>query len=358
MRALSVFSGIGAFDYGVQNAGWEIAGQIEIDEFCQNALKKHWPNVWKGRDVKQITGELIRERCGRIDVVFGGPPCQPASVAGSRRGADDERWLWPEFLRLVSEIRPLWVLAENPRGVTSINIDGSKFPIWLADRLHALGYSLLPIELAAEDVGAPHRRERVWFVAYRNGERQQQPEGRERDERGRIEHRSISMAITKSNGWRERRSKSEREQGRSDAPEFGYAMEHANGYAPEQATQSREASTGWIGDSGETVANSQSFAEREPDHEARTVSREWPWANTGRRGNGREWRWPARPGEYQFEWEEPRVATKSALCPSVNGAARDVARWRRCALQGIGNACVPQCAQVIAEMINRFMEVP
>jgi DNA (cytosine-5)-methyltransferase 1 len=164
MRFLSLFSGIGGMDLGLERAGWQCAGQVEIDPFCRQVLAKHWPSVPRFEDVRSVTGELIRRECGDVDAIVGGPPCQPASNAGKRRGVADDRWLWPDFLRLVFELNPVWLLAENPRGVTSLRVEGLRFKQWLAREFAARGYELLPVELAAEDVGAPHKRERIWFV--------------------------------------------------------------------------------------------------------------------------------------------------------------------------------------------------
>ena len=173
MRFLSLFAGIGGLDLGLERSGFECVGQIEIDPFCQKVLAKHWPNVWRWNDVKTLTGENVEANCGTVDLVCGGVPCQPASVAGKRLGTADHRWLWPEFLRLVSEVNPMWVLAENPRGVLSLDVEGVQFSEWIAREFAGRGYELLPVKLAAEDVGAAHRRERIWFVAYNPTSRRQ-----------------------------------------------------------------------------------------------------------------------------------------------------------------------------------------
>jgi DNA (cytosine-5)-methyltransferase 1 len=164
MRVFDVFSGIGGMSLGLDRAGFETVGFCEIEPFCNAILEKRWPNVWRWSDVKTLTGQLIFDNCGSIDVLAGGPPCQPSSNAGKRLGAADDRWLWPDFLRLVSEIQPVWVLAENPRGVASLEIEGVQFNEWLAREFAARGYELLPIKLAAEDFGAPHRRERIFYI--------------------------------------------------------------------------------------------------------------------------------------------------------------------------------------------------
>src|SRR6266487_3849645 len=101
MRFGSLFSGIGGLDLGLERAGMECRWQVEIDPYCQAVLRKHWPGVPKYEDVRTISDELER-----VDLVCGGFPCQPVSLAGRRRGAADERWLWPEFARLLRVLRP------------------------------------------------------------------------------------------------------------------------------------------------------------------------------------------------------------------------------------------------------------
>ena len=111
LRVLSLFSGIGAHDLGLQAAGLTIAGQVEIDPYCLAVLDKHWPDVPKWADVRTVTANDVVARCGRVDLVTGAPPCQPASVAGKRQGSADSRWLWSEYLRLVVDLQPEWLLT-------------------------------------------------------------------------------------------------------------------------------------------------------------------------------------------------------------------------------------------------------
>src|SRR6188472_775133 len=114
LSVLSLFSGIGAFDLGLERTnGFKTAAFVEIDPFCRRVLAKHWPGVPQYDDVRTITGARLAADGIVPDVICGGFPCQPHSVAGRRGASDDERDLWPEFARLVREIRPRWVLAEN-----------------------------------------------------------------------------------------------------------------------------------------------------------------------------------------------------------------------------------------------------
>lgn len=160
MRVLSLFSGGGLGDFGLEKAGMEIVGQVEWDKYCQKILKLRWPEVPKWEDVRDVTGEQVREKCGKIDMVAGGFPCQPFSVAGKKKGKEDERNMWPAMYRIISEVKPTWVLAENVRGIVKPYLDTV-----LTD-LESLGYTCLPLLIPASAVGAPHRRERLWILGY------------------------------------------------------------------------------------------------------------------------------------------------------------------------------------------------
>lgn len=151
------FSGIGGFALGLERTGgFRTIGFCEIDPYCQRVLRRHWPEVPVHDDVRS----LPRVPC---DLLTGGVPCQPASVAGSRRGRADERWLWDAFLEVVSASRPTWVLAENPLGIVSLRPHGLG---WICGSLRELGYDAWPVVISAHDVGAPHLRRRVWIVAH------------------------------------------------------------------------------------------------------------------------------------------------------------------------------------------------
>ncbi len=161
MTHASLFSGIGGFDLAAEWAGWTNRFNCEIDPFCQRVLKYHFPNAEQYTDIRTTDFAVWR---GRIDVLTGGFPCQPFSVAGKRLGTDDHRHLWPEMLRAIREVRPRWVVGENVRGILSWN-GGMVFEQVCAD-LEAAGYEVQPFVLPACGVGAPHRRDRVWFVAH------------------------------------------------------------------------------------------------------------------------------------------------------------------------------------------------
>lgn len=160
---LSLFTGIGGIDLAAEWAGFETVGQVEWADYPTKVLQKHWPEVERWRDIRTLTKEEFHDRTGlkTVDLVSGGFPCQPFSVAGKQKGKDDDRYLWPEMLRVIREIRPTWVLGENVPGI--IKIAGRE----VCESLDCEGYDIAVFNYEAAAVGARHRRERVFFVGYR-----------------------------------------------------------------------------------------------------------------------------------------------------------------------------------------------
>ena len=156
----SLFAGIGGFDLGLERAGMQVKWQVEIDSYCLKVLEKHWPHVRRYTDIKQVDWSTVEP----VDLVCGGFPCQPVSVAGKRKGTADERWLWPEFVRCFSVLRPRYIVIENVPGLLTAN-DGLAFAEVLRD-VAACGYDAEWDCIPASAVGAPHWRDRCWAVAY------------------------------------------------------------------------------------------------------------------------------------------------------------------------------------------------
>jgi len=157
----SLFSGIGGFDLAAEWMGWENKFHCEWNTFGQKVLHHYWPQAEQFTD---ITKTDFTKYANRIDILTGGFPCQPYSSAGKRLGKEDERHLWPEMLRCIQEVQPRWVVGENVLGLVNWS-GGLVFHEVQAD-LEAEGYEVQPYVLPAVSVNAPHRRDRVWFVAY------------------------------------------------------------------------------------------------------------------------------------------------------------------------------------------------
>ena len=160
---LSLFSGIGGLDLAAESAGFVTVAQCEWADYPTKILEKHWPDVPRWRDIRTLTGESFYEKTGlrTVDVISGGFPCQPFSQAGKQRGKEDDRYLWPEMLRVIEDLRPAWVIGENVPGIINLALDTVLFD------LEAIGYAAQPFVIPACGVDAPHRRDRVCIVAYR-----------------------------------------------------------------------------------------------------------------------------------------------------------------------------------------------
>lgn len=162
---LSLFTGIGGLDLAAEAAGMTTVGQCEWADYPTKVLEKHWPDVPRWRDIRTLTGDDFYARTGlrTVDVISGGFPCQPFSVAGKQKGKGDDRYLWPEMLRVITELGPRWVVGENVPGILRIAAADV-----VAD-LERLGYHVVVFAFEAAAVGAYHRRERVAFVAHNDG---------------------------------------------------------------------------------------------------------------------------------------------------------------------------------------------
>jgi len=160
MKHLDLFSGIGGFALAAAWTGQiETVGFCEIEESCIDVLNKHWPKVKKHRDIKELDGDLY----AGIDIITGGYPCQPFSVAGSQKAQEDDRHLWPYMRRVIAQAKPTWAICENVYGHIKLGLDSVLYD------LETLGYSCQSFVIPALSTGANHNRERVFIVAYATG---------------------------------------------------------------------------------------------------------------------------------------------------------------------------------------------
>lgn len=274
----SLFTGIGGLDLGFERAGMVCAYQVEIDDFCQKVLAKHWPNVPRFKDVKNVG----KQNLPTTDVICGGFPCQPHSLAGQRRGADDDRNLWPEYLRIVDELRPGVVVGENVPGIITSMLDKVLFD------LEGIGYTAQTFIVPACAFGAPHRRDRIWIVAYSNG----------------AEWRTISQ----------RNEPHRNDAGRQEAPSGFRVCNQNDGIGPLANTRGARLERGeWSG----------TFQRREAVTHGATSERN---RNTG--------------------WEQNWLEVATRLCRVDDGIPDRVDR-----LKSLGNAVVPQVAEWIGNRV-------
>lgn len=299
LRLGSLFSGIGGIELGLERTGgFETVFQVEVDDYARSVLKRHWPSVPRYRDIRSVSAWTLPA----CDVLAGGFPCQPHSLAGKRKASADERDLWGEFARLICELRPRYVLAENVPGLLSSE-SGRYFGRVLRD-LATLGYDAEWSVLSAAALGAPHLRERVFLVAYPNGQRQQQPQGLLSNQRGWIDN--------------------------GGAPGRAGHVAHADRQRCEEqqppALTSAARQSDWRADAFD-VANAERISHR-TEINATEVDR--PQAE-------RSASWPGRSSWWEIEPAVGRVA---------NGTPRRVDRLRT-----LGNAVVPDCAEFIGHLI-------
>ena len=290
LKVLDLFSGIGGFSLGLERTGgFETVAFCEIEDYPRKVLSKHWPDVPIHKDVRELTSEQV----GHVDLICGGYPCQPFSHAGKRQGAGDDRHLWPEVKRLMATIRPTWGLFENVAGHISMGLDEV-----LSD-LESEGYAAWTVVIPACAVDAPHRRDRVWIVAHRQGEFSN---GRKNGEHGRqgIQSEAGAGGCILANTGRQ-------PEGRSF---FGPSGKPING----QATGERATQGNGFTDGSETMAYSRrSDAQRQRKVSIGIEEKQRDFSD------GRQWK------------SEPPVGRVAY------GVSRRVDR-----LKGLGNAVVPQ----------------
>ena len=320
MRVLDLFSGIGGFSLGLERAGMETIAFCETDPYCRQVLQKHWPNVPIHNDIKELDG---RQYTGSVELVCGGFPCQPFSVAGKRAGTADDRSLWSEMLRIIREVQPAWVIGENVPGIINMELDQV-----LSD-LESSGYSCQTFDIPACAVDAPHIRHRVWVVAHTKSERH-----RKRGEAGNISEKdgrqdgqvfgelgrtsSEPQPLANPNSERVRQQpKPLTGSGSTTKPlDIGENVADTQGQGSGRLSERTKTNHSILGDSGQTVAHPNS---------QQTFGSSEPWGECGY--------WPA----------EPRVGRVATGIPN-----------RVDRLKGLGNAVVPQIPEIIGRAILKL----
>ncbi len=361
MKHIDLFSGIGGFALAVDTV-WPKSEHIfcDYDKFCQQVLRKHWPKSKIYEDIKTFADtrseeqrglpkgswESLPEAWSSCDIITGGFPCQPFSAAGKRLGTADDRHLWPEMFRIIRTFKPTWVIAENVRGLATWN-EGMILEQVCAD-LESQGYEVQPLIIPAVALNAPHRRDRIWFIAYRAGERSDNGE-RNGEERQILQnqHRHAKENKPKGNG---------RERGLKQIDDVVENAGHGND--PRFAKH---------GESERSVFSSQNASElKRPDSNAGKGSDSNSQSTRGQRRERRERREQTQRKEGLFgrdAWGKNWLEVATELCQLDDGVSSQLVRlsdgakisypkWRQESLKALGNSIVPQVAMEIMKAIK------
>lgn len=252
---LSLFSGIGGLDLAAEWAGIETVGQCEWAEYPTKVLEKHWPNVPRWKDIKTLTGESFYERTGRrtVDIISGGFPCQPFSVAGKQRGKEDDRYLWPEMVRVIKELRPTWIVGENVAGIVRMALPD------ILSELEACGYRTRTFLVPACAIGARHRRYRVAIVGY--------------SEHNGLSSAAVAGGVETTGGGEQERKETAGESPETGGSGYSKVMADTNTERELQSTKNKQDIRNGIGVSSEDVQHADSagcekqHVATEPDEE-------------------------------------------------------------------------------------------
>lgn len=321
----SLFSGIGGFDLAAEWTGINNIFQVEINTFCLKVLKKNFPDVKKYKDIYDFDGTKYK---GAIDIISGGFPCQPFSVAGKRKSKRDDRYLWDEMLRIIKEIKPEWVIAENVPGIISIE-GGLVFEQILFD-LESINYEIQPFLIPAVSKNAPHKRNRVWFVAH-NKKTKCNGSGNTRARwSGFTNENSIttnSDSPSAKHTIQAKREKSSMCIGANTNPDINNKRE-LQSEGVEQIIRGR------ISNENKIVANSDlPSSSRFKRHRGKILQKYSPKRFSSR------------------DWEKSWVQVATELCRVDDGLPKELDKNRKQRLMGLGNAIVPQIAYEIFKAI-------
>lgn len=374
MTHASLFSGIGGFDLAAEWAGWTNVFNCEIDSFCQRVLRYHFPNAKQYSDVKTVDFSIHR---GRVDVLTGGFPCQPFSLAGKRRGTNDNRYLWPEMLRAIREIEPSWVVGENVYGI--VNWSGGMVFEQVQSDLEDAGYEVQPFVIPACAVDAPHRRDRVWFVARRRNVEDSISNGLARKpcsceaNSGEWEQRMSCAGDSKWVGGETRPFAPDGSNAGTEIlqREGAVGIRESRAFAnPNHKRQHELYDSSVAGQKGQSFGSdssgnaSNSLRQRGAER-AEEVQSKFPKRDGADGSNGQQYAargipcWRAFPTQSPVCGRDDGLSARLDACPvpewlRPNGRFRFSGYWRRESIKAYGNAVVPQVVHEIFKAINEY----
>ena len=360
LKHLDLFSGIGGFSLGLESAGLvETVAFCDFDQYCQKVLKKNFPGVPIYGDVKELNHDKLKaDGIDQIDIITGGYPCQPFSVAGRKKGEEDPRHVWPEMFRLIQELRPTWVIGENVGGHIKLGLDS------VLENLESEGYSARTFSISASSIGANHKRERVWIVAHSNEmQRQflcgQKSEQRQETFEGTSERSGtpISMANSERLGRTEGTKKSKELEREESSNQLDHCSEGRIESEPSQDVADTKSiksweQTEWEGrkNSSRGSSNSRGHSQEGTKDVANSEGSEGN-VNDSNGGNGKA------PQEELFgeHGSASGVSAWWSVEPSVGRVAHGVPD-RVDRLKCLGNSVVPQIPYVIGLSLKKIIE--
>ena len=333
MKHGSLFSGIGGFDLAAEWMGWENIFHCEWNPFGQKILKHYWPNAISYENI--CTTDFTPHR-GNIDIISGGFPCQPFSQAGSRKGTDDSRYLWPEMLRCIREVRPRWIVGENVYGL--VNWDGGVVLDTVCADLENEGFKVLPIVLPAAGVNAPHQRNRIWFVAHainnrhntnrRKVSKEDRVQGINRQEMGSREFDGADISRDASN-----------------PSSNGHTQRHKDTRGEERCSEKggmqQSSGVGWQWDVADSLRIRQQYGET------------WECSKEKSQSHDKQFKRRSKLCGENFEM----FPTVPPICTGDDGISDRLdgitfPKWRNESIKGGGNAIVPQVVYQIFKTIE------
>jgi DNA (cytosine-5)-methyltransferase 1 len=332
MRHGSLFSGIGGFDLAAEWMGWENIFHCEWMEFPRKVLDYHFPDADSHIDICKTD---FKKYANKIDILTGGFPCQPFSLAGKRKGTDDERYLWGEMLRAIQEIKPRFVIAENVFGIT--NIDGGLVFEQVCLDLETEGYEVQPFIIPAAAKNAPHRRDRCWFIAYANGND------------GRSTNRESGCEESKTNGEGEQSVYSRTWTTSNEGNATN--SERSGGIQRSKDLQSKK-SNGF-----QFIRNGRKRNATNPKCIGRTEIRyDNGQFETPQQSERREQQFSGADSTQSW-WRD--FPSQPPICSGDDGIPRQLdgitfSKWRAESIKGYGNAIVPQIAYQLFQIINEL----
>jgi DNA (cytosine-5)-methyltransferase 1 len=338
----SLFSGIGGFDLAAEWMGWENKFHCEWNPFGQKVLHHYFPNAEQFTD---ITKTDFTKYANKIDILTGGFPCQPYSSAGKRLGKEDDRHLFPEMLRAIREIQPRWVVGENVFGL--VNWSGGLVFHEVQTDLETEGYEVQPYVLPAASVNAPHRRDRVWFVAYSDNNRYNTKRGKISKENG------VSGINRQEMGSRE-----------FDRADISRDASNTNSNELNQCNSNNEVNTSERGFNALGNTNKSNGDGDVADTMHKGLQRgqkidEWEEYNERRSGNGDEFRTNCKSNSRFRKCDFFNFPTKSPICDGNDGISDRLdsitfSKWRNESIKAGGNAIVPQVVYQIFKAIEQY----